>query len=398
MRLQGRRLSRLQARNKTKHGLHCNFAMRDAFPSLCLKKLTDCRPVRRKCGFMSIKQIWIYAVALLLVASASAQTTVTTSGGTANSIPVFTGSSALGNSVITQENSNIGIGATNPQYKLSITGPSADTATGALMLTTPGVSSGERSSLSFFSTFANYPADTGPRRTADIIAGFASSSSDPGGGWGTEYMSFNVGDDGAANDNQAVTAEKVRIQSNGDVGIGTTTPSARLEVDGNLKLTSGSGSSITFADGTVQSTAYTGVACGGDYAEAVDVSGDRHHYGPGDLLVLDSDHPGNVLKSGAAYSTAIAGIYSTKPGYVGRRMTGPKRPNEVPMAMVGIVPTHVTTMNGSIHVGDLLVSSSIPGYAMKGTDRSRMLGAVVGKAMGNLTSGKGEIEVLVTLQ
>ncbi len=38
------------------------------------------------------------------------------------------------------------------------------------------------------------------------------------------------------------------------------------------------------------------------------------------------------------------------------------------------------------------------GYAMKGTDRSRMLGAVVGKAMANLESGKGVIEVLVTLQ
>jgi hypothetical protein len=35
---------------------------------------------------------------------------------------------------------------------------------------------------------------------------------------------------------------------------------------------------------------------------------------------------------------------------------------------------------------------------MKGTDRSKMLGAVIGKAMGNLSAGKGVIEVLVTLQ
>jgi hypothetical protein len=35
---------------------------------------------------------------------------------------------------------------------------------------------------------------------------------------------------------------------------------------------------------------------------------------------------------------------------------------------------------------------------MKGTDRSKMLGAVVGKALGNLDSGTGVIEVLVTLQ
>ena len=68
------------------------------------------------------------------------------------------------------------------------------------------------------------------------------------------------------------------------------------------------------------------------------------------------------------------------------------------MAMVGVVPTKVTVENGAIHRGDLLVSSSVPGYAMKGTDRSRMLGAVIGKAMGSLDSGSGVIEVLVTLQ
>jgi hypothetical protein len=35
---------------------------------------------------------------------------------------------------------------------------------------------------------------------------------------------------------------------------------------------------------------------------------------------------------------------------------------------------------------------------MKGTDRGRMLGAVIGKAMSSLESGTGVIEVLVTLQ
>jgi hypothetical protein len=35
---------------------------------------------------------------------------------------------------------------------------------------------------------------------------------------------------------------------------------------------------------------------------------------------------------------------------------------------------------------------------MKGTDRTKMTGAVLGKAMGNLNSDTGVIEVLVTLQ
>jgi hypothetical protein len=35
---------------------------------------------------------------------------------------------------------------------------------------------------------------------------------------------------------------------------------------------------------------------------------------------------------------------------------------------------------------------------MKGTDRSLLTGAVIGKALGSLDSGTGVIEVLVTLQ
>jgi hypothetical protein len=77
----------------------------------------------------------------------------------------------------------------------------------------------------------------------------------------------------------------------GNVGIGTTSPGAKLEVTGNLKFTAGSGASITFQDGSVQSTAYTGITCGGDYAESVAVTGERSRYEPGDLLVIDPDNP-----------------------------------------------------------------------------------------------------------
>jgi hypothetical protein len=68
------------------------------------------------------------------------------------------------------------------------------------------------------------------------------------------------------------------------------------------------------------------------------------------------------------------------------------------MAMIGIVPTKVSAENGAIKPGDLLVTSSTPGYAMKGTDRSLLAGAVIGKALGHLDVGKGVIEVGVTLQ
>ena len=51
-----------------------------------------------------------------------------------------------------------------------------------------------------------------------------------------EYLTFNVGDNGATNDAAAVTAEKMRIQGNGNVGIGTTSPDALLTVAGPIAL------------------------------------------------------------------------------------------------------------------------------------------------------------------
>jgi hypothetical protein len=190
------------------------------------------------------------------------------------------------------------------------------------------------------------------------------------------------------------------INPSGLVGIGTTTPGAMLEVDGSVKLTSGSGASMTFQDGSVQTVAWNGTLSGGDYEESVDVIGDRTKYEPGDVLVIDPAAPGKFLKSTNAYSTAVAGIYSTNPGVRGRRQNSDPShmKDEVPMAMVGVVPTKVSSESGPIKPGDLLVTSSRPGYAMKGVDRSQVAGAIVGKAMGNLASGTGVIEVLVALQ
>ncbi|WP_263419891.1 hypothetical protein [Terriglobus albidus] len=193
------------------------------------------------------------------------------------------------------------------------------------------------------------------------------------------------------------SAEKMRIDYNGNVGLGVWNPSQKLEVYGNIKI-SGGGASILFPDGTVQSTAWNGTTCGGDYAESVDVTGDRKAYEPGDVLVIDRTAPDKFAHSTTPYSRLVAGIYSTKPGLTGRRQGRTVTGEEAPMAMLGIVPTKVSAENGAIDVGDLLVSSGTEGYAMKGTDSSKLTGAVIGKAMGTLDSGKGVIEVLVSLQ
>ena len=270
---------------------------------------------------------------------------------------------------------DVGIGTPSPGRLLDVSMNNANTATGNMNIEQLG--SGD--------AWTNYSIVSSSGPSPSYALGITNA--------GNFALGYNAsGPAGLA------TFPRLTVLPSGNVGIGTTAPGAKLEVDGNIKLTAGSGASITFQDGSVQSVAYTGVLPGGDYADSVDVTGDRAKYEAGELLVIDPNHPGKFLKSTEPYSTSVAGIFSTKPGTVGRRQTGPKNPDEVPMAMVGIVPTKVTAENGPIHPGDLLVTSSTLGYAMKGTDRSRMLGAVVGKALGSLDSGTGVIEVVVTLQ
>ena len=123
-------------------------------------------------------------------------------------------------------------------------------------------------------------------------------------------------------------------------------------------------------------------------------------YQPGDLLVIDVSSKRRLKLANTAYSTLVAGVYSTKPGVTAspHTMDDPALAKEVPMAVVGIVPVKVSAENGAIQVGDLLVSSGTAGHAMKGTARSKMLGAVIGKALEPLQKGKGVVQVLVTLQ
>jgi hypothetical protein len=139
---------------------------------------------------------------------------------------------------------------------------------------------------------------------------------------------------------------------------------------------------------------------GADFAESLAVAGALTDYEPADVLVIDTVGARHIARSRIAYSTRVAGIYSTKPGVLAtpHQMDDLRLAGEVPLAIIGIVPCKVTAENGPIAPGDLLVTSTLPGHAMKGTDRRRMLGAVVGKALEPLQSGTGIIQVLVTLQ
>jgi hypothetical protein len=324
-------------------------------------------------------------------------------GGTGPGASVLFLGDAANNQALTISGSSIGIGTTpSSNYKLDVSGPIRSSSGGFVFpdgssQTTAysqqgvfQVGNGNINVPQALYVDSNLNGNAVYAPTAGVWIEWNNSSgmtdfiNNEGGGSGG-WAFINTDRNGTA------TGTPMVIQGGGNVGIGTTNPKAKLEVNGGLRFSAD-------PSGTVQTTAWTGVLCGGDYAEAVDPVGEKQAYGPGDVLEITNGEKGDIQKSAQPYSTTVAGVFATKPGVVGRRQTLPDTGEEIPMAMVGIVPTKVTTENGPIHRGDLLVTSSRSGYAMKGTDRSRLVGAVIGKAMGALDSANGVIEVLVTLQ
>lgn len=140
---------------------------------------------------------------------------------------------------------------------------------------------------------------------------------------------------------------------------------------------------------------------GSDFAEALAVQ-DKSGYEPGDVIVLGADLS-VVEKSNRPYDIHVVGVYSTRPAVLGEDAVGGTRLDKIPVAIVGIVPTKVTAENGAIQRGDLLTTSSIPGYAMKAKPllfngvEIYPPGTILGKALGSLESGTGMIPVLITL-
>jgi hypothetical protein len=288
---------------------------------------------------------------------------------------------------------NVGIGTTSPTAPLHI---AVGSITGSLQVNN-GLTIQPASGSAYGANGVSIMLDSVTNHGIQPIAGIWSSLVNGGDG-AVNYNGALVL--GSVHQGGTVPVEGMRVDQNGYVGIGTTSPGASLEVNGSVKLTANSGASMTYPDGTVQSTAWNGTTFGGDYAESVDVTGTRGSYEPGDVLVLDRAHPGQFLKSDKPFSRLVAGVYSTRPGLTGHRhsMDGTASNIEVPMAMMGIVPTKVSAENGPIEIGDLLVSSSTEGYAMNAGNGVIPTGTVIGKSMGALKSGRGTIEVLISLQ
>ncbi|RAK39284.1 UNVERIFIED_ORG: collagen triple helix repeat protein [Chitinophaga ginsengisegetis] len=140
-------------------------------------------------------------------------------------------------------------------------------------------------------------------------------------------------------------------------------------------------------------------ASGADVAESFAVAGARMGYEAGDVLVISTHTDRMVEKSSEPYSTLVAGVFATKPGLLlTEKDIDANLDEEVPMGVIGVIPTKVCNENGAIRRGDLLVTSSRAGYAMKADIDKVKPGQVLGKALQEFSGAEGKINVLVSVK
>jgi hypothetical protein len=147
--------------------------------------------------------------------------------------------------------------------------------------------------------------------------------------------------------------------------------------------------------GTV--TALVDVVVGSDCAEDFDIAPSTE-VEPGTVMVLTEN--GALQPSYQSYDRKVAGVISGageyKPGLIlGRRDSSRARR---PLALVGKVYCKVDAGYSPVEIGDLLTTSPTLGHAMKASDASMAFGAVIGKSLGRLPSGRGIIPILIALQ
>jgi hypothetical protein len=182
-----------------------------------------------------------------------------------------------------------------------------------------------------------------------------------------------------------VNTAQATLDAAGNLGIGTTSPTAKLHVAGNATVTG----NVT-VDGNIGAK-YQDVAEWVDALEPLEA---------GSIVVIDASGKNRVIASARSYDSAVAGAVSAQPGVV----LGEPGEGKVMVAQSGRVRIKADAGYGAIRPGDLLVTSPTKGHAMRsrpltvGGQAVHRPGTLIGKALEALPRGQGEILVLLTLQ
>ncbi len=140
-----------------------------------------------------------------------------TGGGTTNKVPLWTGTTVLGDSAIAQSSNNIGIGTTSPSAPLHV------------------VTSGATNALKLFQSnpYQQFEFQYDNTDHSTIMFGYFGQLQYDGNG---QELRLSNTATGASSHIAFSTAnsERMRIDSSGNVGIGTTGPSQKLTVAGNI--------------------------------------------------------------------------------------------------------------------------------------------------------------------
>ena len=142
-------------------------------------------------------------------------------------------------------------------------------------------------------------------------------------------------------------------------------------------------------DGAVYGAAFeTGAA---DIAEWVPITTLAE---PGDVIEFDPTASMQYRVAQNACSSLVAGVISTAPGVtLGTDLDASEK---ALLALIGIVPVKVTDEGGPIQPGDLLVTSSTPGHAMRWAGPGPCPCSLIGKALEPMTNEQGVVLVLLT--
>lgn len=177
-----------------------------------------------------------------------------------------------------------------------------------------------------------------------------------------------------------LNTSKTLLQENGgNVGIGTSSPSTKLHVAGDITVT-----------GNIAAK----------YQDVAEWVLTRQQMAPGTVVTLDTENSNQVVASNQAYDTRVAGVISARPGIT----LGEAGKGKVLVATTGRVKVRVDATRNPIRIGDLLVTSEKEGMAMRsepvlvGGRQMHAPGTLIGKALEPLANGTGEILVLLSLQ